>query len=630
MAFTSNECITSSFLFIITQNLCSRRAFLQPFFFFPDGRPHTSEGNNNKLLGIFLFSASHMPQTEAFPPPCGTIDDQHAGVDETAAISDNRKLLKPLPQGMEKQPGQHLGDMGMDDVINSEDTYCEAVPRPEGCWYHRVKGAAHRVMPPGGILASSFNLASGSIGAGILGLPGATDSAGLIMAVIYLILITFFSVFSMHTLAIVAERTNNKSFEGVARTLFPKWRHAFSYWVAFVRWFYSFGACVGYVISVGDCFHPIFAEAHRRSPDNAALRFFDTTVGNKLMSGLMWLCVMLPLVLPKHIDSLRYASTVAVSFMIYFVIIVVIHSCLNGFSEHARHVVAVGDHGDPPQDVVYLFRTGNKAMDALGVFLFAYVCQINAYEVLWDMPRERRSVKNFTLASLIGMLICGILYLMVCIFAYFDFGSAKLQGNSILLMYNPLAEPAVMLAYVGVLVKLCVAYALLGMAARNSIYYLINWQQRYHTAKENPVVASTGKSGAMEAVTSTRSPPTNSTVRQICPDRDDSSDFDNSGTYVDNIPMTYHLITVITLSGVILLCGLFIPNIQIVFGFAGSISGGFLAFIFPALYYMYVGQFSIAKAGAFRYFTTYALLLCGVVGVVFGTGATIYSTFGGK
>lgn len=74
-----------------------------------------------------------------------------------------------------------------------------------------------------------------------------------------------------------------------------------------------------------------------------------------------------------------------------------------------------------------------------------------------------------------------------------------------------------------------------------------------------------------------------------------------------------------------LLCGLFIPNINTVFGFAGSISGGFMAFIFPALFFMYSGGFCVERVGWFNYLCTYSILLVGVIGVIFGTGGTIYS-----
>lgn len=87
---------------------------------------------------------------------------------------------------------------------------------------------------------------------------------------------------------------------------------------------------------------------------------------------------MLPLVIPKHVDSLRIPSMLAVLFMLFFGIIIIVHSILNGFKINNRKIkfddrnIATND-----PDTVYLFRSGNGVLTALGTFIFAYVCQIN-------------------------------------------------------------------------------------------------------------------------------------------------------------------------------------------------------------------------------------------------------------
>ncbi|KAG5488073.1 hypothetical protein GH5_08589 [Leishmania sp. Ghana 2012 LV757] len=205
------------------------------------------------------------------------------------------------------------------------------------------------------------------------------------------------------------------------------------------------------------------------------------------------------------------------------------------------------------------------------------------------------------------------------------------------------------------------------MAARNSMYYLIGFQHRYRNRPEAAAAADTVSmeelsaldGGAGKQHADPAAPATDSTVLQA--DALDGLD-DNQGpdgatkgrnrlssanedsvtseevdeqyvddtaedtTYVDNIPFWQHLLAVLTLSVASLLCGLFIPNINTVFGFTGALSGGFIAFIFPALFLMYSGNFTLAQVGWFTYLNTYVLLICGVVGIVFGTGGTIYMT----
>lgn len=497
-----------------------------------------------------------------------------------------------------------------------------------GSIYNGFINAVHVVLPPGGVLSSAFNMASASIGAGILGLPGATNSAGIALAMIYLLIITFFSVYAMRILAIAAEKTHIRTFEGLSRWLFPYGNYAFSYWAAFIRLFHSFAADVAYVISIGNCLKPIFETAHARQPDNKAIEYFNTTSGNRLLTTIVWLCVMMPMVIPKHIDSLRFASAFSVTFMVYFVVIIVVHSCMNGLRDNASKV-RVSDanyNAAVDGDAIFLFRKGNGVVNSVGVFVFAYVCQINAMEVHADMRPEVRTTNNYTLAATLGMILCGTLYVLVCIFGYFDFGSDKLGNKSILLMFDPLDEPAVLVAYIGVMCKLCVAYALLTLAARNSVYYLIGWQSRYAPKKGSQQSAASVKEPVKDendAEPSSGFDDANKVVVET--PAEEVNQYDGTELYVDNIPYWQHIIVVVIITGASLLCGLFIPSINTVFGFAGSISGGFMAFIFPALFYMYTGNWTLKSVGYWDYFLTYAVLITGVVGVIFGTGGTIYS-----
>ncbi|KAF8291823.1 amino acid transporter [Trypanosoma cruzi] len=150
-----------------------------------------------------------------------------------------------------------------------------------------------------------------------------------------------------------------------------------------------------------------------------------------------------------------------------------------------------------------------------------------------------------------------------------DFG--RRVDGSILLMYDPLREPEVMVAYVGVLSKLC-AYSLLFMACRNAIYHIIGWD-------------------------------------------------------ADELPYWKHCIAVTILSTLFYFAACLSED-QTVLGFAGSITGGSLGFLLPALFAMYSGDWTWRKVGCVHYVCTYILLLSGVIGVVFGTGATIWAACG--
>ncbi|KEG11027.1 amino acid transporter [Trypanosoma grayi] len=410
----------------------------------------------------------------------------------------------------------------------------------------RIKRVGSRIVPYGGLVSSVFNLSSVCVGAGILGLPAAANSSGLVMAIIYLVTITAFAVYSLHILGKTMEKTGLRTFEAMAKQLIGS---RFDYFVAGIRWINSFGATIAYVISVGDILEPILKNV------DGTPEFLTTHAGRRVLTTVVWFIVMLPLVLPKRVNSLRYVSAVAIIFVVYFVIMIVIHSARSGLGE------VEGEGGR----VIVLFNTGNAAIEGLGVFMFAFVCQINCFEVYWEMKDQ--SVRNFTLYAAISMILCCVLYLFTVIFGYLEFGSDV--KSSILLMYNPVSEPMVMAGYIGMLVKLCAAYALQTMACRNAIYHVIGWE-------------------------------------------------------VNTLPYWKHFVAVIALSVVVLLCGLFIPNINTVFGLVGAICGGFLSFVFPALFYLYSGSWTLRTVGTFDYVATHAMLVAGVVGIVFGTISAVY------
>ncbi|RNE97323.1 amino acid transporter [Trypanosoma conorhini] len=185
---------------------------------------------------------------------------------------------------------------------------------------------------------------------------------------------------------------------------------------------------------------------------------------------------------------------------------------------------------------------------------------------------QGRSVGRFTLHSAIAMLLSLMVRVLTGIFGYLDFGSRATV--SALLLYDPVKEPAAMVAYIGVLVKLCASYPLLTMVTRNSLYHSFGW---------------------------------------------------HPGTP----PFWRHCIFVVGLAVASLLCGLFIPNINTVFGLIGALCGGISGFILPALLIMYGGNWSLRSAGFMHYTLTHFLLIAGVTMAVFGTCDTIYSVVSG-
>ncbi|KAG5475557.1 hypothetical protein LSCM4_04139 [Leishmania orientalis] len=399
------------------------------------------------------------------------------------------------------------------------------------------------IMPYGGIFASAFSIASTTIGGGIIGLPAAFQMSGMGMATIYLVVVVTMAVYSFVLLAIVSRKTGLYNWEVIARRLMGR---GWDYFVVFVMWVLCFGGDVSYIIALKS----ILTGFLKNSP--TASDFIKSESGYRLITSMLWIIVILPMCLLKEINSLRIVSTVAILFVVFFTITCIIHS---GQSLHKR-----GMRND-----LVAFQTGNTAINGLSSLMFAFIAQVNAPEISREMYKF--SVHRVFLSALLGLSMCAILYFLTGLFGYLDFGPEV--SDSILAMYNPMQDYLMAVSYVGMMLKICVGFALHLIPCRDCVYYTI-------------------------------------------------------GTDVSRVPWWKNAILCAVQSAMALVAGLFIPRITTVFGLLGGFCGGFVGFIFPSFFMMYSGGFSVARVGWGHFLGTYALLLAGVVAVVWGTSAAVH------
>lgn len=403
------------------------------------------------------------------------------------------------------------------------------------------------VVPFGGFLATSFNLASATLGAGIISIPSGFNLSGIVMSCVYLALAATGTVYSMNLLAKVMLKTGLKSYAQSARVLLGRGADIFLAALIVIQ---CFGGSVAYIIATSTLLKPILGVS-------SAPAYLQTKSGNRLITSMIWLCCMLPLVFPKKVNSLRYVSTFGVLFIVYFVICMIVHSATHGMKDPAI------------REEMIPVRTGNEALEGLGVFLFSLMVQLNAFDIFFEM--RKKTVFHFTLYTTFATGTCVVLYVLSGVFGYADFGD-KVR-DSVLSLYDPVKEPYMAVGYIGIIVKICVAFALHMIPFRDAIYHFLRW---------NP----------------------------------------------EEVPYWRHCLVMAIPATAALLCGLFIPTINTVLGLLGSFCGGIIGMIMPALFYMYAGNFSLREVGWLNYCATYLLMAGGVVSVVFGTVTTIYSTVG--
>ena len=420
------------------------------------------------------------------------------------------------------------------------------LPQPQ-TWYTRILNLPGKLVPYGGLVSNCFSLGSVTLGGGIISMPSSFATSGIIMAVIYLVVITALTVYTMTLMGYAIRKTGARTYEEMGDIVFGK---GWGYFVGFVLALSCTGTAIAYVSAAGTLMTPILENA----PGTPA--YLKTTNGNHLIVTLIWLCLLLPAVIPKRINSIRYVAVVGCTMVLYFVITIIVHSCTNGLK--------LGMRGD-----MHYFTTGNKAIYGLSIFVFAYMCQGPVFSLSYEMT-PRFSIRQLTIASAIAMTVCMIFYIMAGTFGYLDFGDNV--RSSVLYNFDPVHQPYMMVAYVGMLIKICAAFAVNMIPIRNFLYACLRWD-------------------------------------------------------LDTTPYWQHTLLITAIAGVVLVAGLFIPSVNLAFGLVGSLCGGFIGFIFPAYFWMFSGGWNLKTVGIWHWLATYLLVVCGVIAMVFGTIATIYSSF---
>ncbi|KAK7195136.1 amino acid permease 3 [Novymonas esmeraldas] len=440
------------------------------------------------------------------------------------------------------------GDLPGARHLHGDDSSDEGVAVPaQKHWYTPIASAAQRIVPYGGLVSNCFSLGSVTLGGGIISMPHSFSTSGIMMAIIYLVVITALTVYTMTLMGFAIRKTGARTFEEMGDIVFGK---GWGYFVGFVLALSCTGTAIAYVSAAGTLMTPILEKAPG-TPE-----YLKTRNGNRMIVTLIWLFLLLPVVIPKRINSIRYVSVVGVTMVLYFVLTIIIHSSTNGMKKGMR------------DDMKY-FTTGNQAVYGLSIFVFAYMCQGPVFSLSYEMT-PRFSIRQLTIASVISMTVCMIFYILAGVFGYMDFaGETK---GSILYNFDPVHQPYMMVAYIGMLVKICAAFAMNMIPIRNFLYACLKWD-------------------------------------------------------LDTTPYWKHSLVILAAAGVVLVAGLFIPSVNLAFGLVGSLCGGFIGFIFPAYFWMFSGNWSLKTVGIWHWLLTHTLIVVGVIAIVFGTVATIYSSF---
>ncbi|CAB4255901.1 similar to Saccharomyces cerevisiae YER119C AVT6 Vacuolar aspartate and glutamate exporter [Maudiozyma barnettii] len=287
-------------------------------------------------------------------------------------------------------------------------------------------------------------------GAGILAMPYGFRPFGWFPGIFILTLCGLCSAIGLLLQARVAQyaKNQNASFFSLAQLINPNLSIMFDLAIAIK----CFGVGISYIIVVGDLL-PLILFVFTR---NSLLldRNFNIT--------LIMIFVIAPLCFMKRLNSLRYASMVAMSSVAYLCVLVLFHFLFP--SEDITNLKG---------NVSYGFPTGEPSpLTTLPIFIFAYTCHHNMFSVINE--QKDNSFKSVKYIAMSSMLLAYILYFLIGSAGYLTFGD-NIVGNIITLYPLSLSST---IGRVAIVLLVTFAFPLQCHPARASIHHIMHyWEQ---------------------------------------------------------------------------------------------------------------------------------------------------------
>ncbi|KAF7725184.1 hypothetical protein EC973_000350 [Apophysomyces ossiformis] len=297
--------------------------------------------------------------------------------------------------------------------------------------------------------SSSINLANTILGTGMLAMPSAVASVGLLPGIFIVLFSALASGAGLYFLACCATRTEGRhsSFFAISKLTWPRAAVFFDLAIACK----CFGVAISYLIIIGDLMPQVITSffSHADSSEILMDRRFWITV--------FMATVILPLSFLRKLDSLKYTSIVSLIAVVYLVAIVAFHYISPSFPP-------------PPPEDVELFTFSTKFFSHLPVFVFAFTCHQNIFSVYNELQDNRLRVIAQTIFISIGS--SAFIYEIVAILGYLSFGK-DVRGN-IIQEYPPSLFVAG--GRVAIVVLVVFSYPLQLHPCRNSLDKVLAWR----------------------------------------------------------------------------------------------------------------------------------------------------------
>ncbi|GAB2212535.1 hypothetical protein Droror1_Dr00020508 [Drosera rotundifolia] len=265
--------------------------------------------------------------------------------------------------------------------------------------------------PKGASLSSAvFNISTSMIGAGIMSIPATFKVLGVIPVLVVIIVVSFLGDISGEFLLRYTHFGKSTTYAGLMAESFGRFGSLALQICVMVT---SLGCLIIFLIIIGDVL----------SGNQQGGAVGHTGILEEWFGFHWWTCrayailfivvfIILPLVLLRRIDSLRYTSALSILLALLFVVIcstMALYASWEGKSKTVR----LGPEFTSWSSFFSLFTT-------IPIYMTAFGYQINVHPI----RAELREPSNMGLAIRISLAICAVFYFIIGLFGYLLFGDS--------------------------------------------------------------------------------------------------------------------------------------------------------------------------------------------------------------
>lgn len=393
-------------------------------------------------------------------------------------------------------------------------------------------------------ISSVINLVNTIVGAGVLAMPHAMSSFGMLLATIVILwagLTSSFGLYLQTRCAAYLER-GSASFFALSQITYPNAAVIFDAAIAIK----CFGVGVSYLIIIGDLMPGVvlgFADESQLVPFLIDRRFWITA----------FMLVVIPLSFLRRLDSLKYTSVIALLSIGYLVILVVYHFAAKD---------TIYDHDSSLRIIRWAGPV--EALSSFPVIVFAYTCHQNMFSILNEIKDNSHFRTTSVVVASNGS--AAAVYLLVAFTGYISFGN--IVGGNIVAQYAPSVSSTI--ARAAIVVMVMFSYPLQVHPCRASVDAVLKWRPKGKLFSQFRNVLARHNISPPDA-----SPPRYEPLLaapSIAPRKSDMSDVRFAAITTAIIVLSY--IVAMTVS-----------SLSAVLGYVGATGSTSISYILPGLFY---------------------------------------------